>query len=87
MFQRMVDYTEPICQLIDSSLTQMLTFDTSGIELYVTENNHKTLNALIKKLKAFYKDKSDVDPYKMAYPFTGSSNIIEVKTLTLTYLS
>ena len=53
MFQRMVDYTEPICQLIDSSLSQMLTFDTSGIELYVTENNPKTLNALIKKLKVF----------------------------------
>ena len=67
MFQRMVDYTEPICQLIDSSLAQMLTFDTSGIELYVTENNPKTLNALIKKLKIFYKDKPDVDPYRMAY--------------------
>ena len=67
MFQRMVDYTEPICQLIDASLAKMLTFDTSGIELYVTENNPKTLNALIKKLKAYYKDKPDVDPYKMAY--------------------
>ena len=63
----MVDYTEPICQLIDSSLSQMLTFDTSGIELYVTENNPKTLNALIKKLKVFYKDKPDIDPYKIAY--------------------
>jgi len=48
MFQCMVDYTEPICQSIDSSLAQMLTFDTSGIELYVTENNPKPLNALIK---------------------------------------
>ena len=67
MFQRMVDYTEPICQMIDSSLAQMLTFDTSGIELFVTENNPKTLNALIKKLKAFYKDKLNIDPYKMAY--------------------
>lgn len=67
MFQRMVDYTEPICQLIDSSLAQMFTFDTSGIELYVTENNPKTLNSLIKKLKTFYKDKPTVDPYKMAY--------------------
>lgn len=67
MFQRMVDYTEPICQMIDSSLAQMLTFDTSGIELFVTENNPKTLNALIKKLKAFYKDKPSIDPYKMAY--------------------
>lgn len=67
MFQQMVDYTEPICQQIDSSLAQILTFDTSGIELYVSENNPKTLNALIRKLKAYYKDNSDVDPYKMAY--------------------
>lgn len=67
MFQQMVDYTEPICQLIDSTLAQMLTFDTSGIELYVSENNPKTLNALIKKLKAYYKNKPDVDPYSMAY--------------------
>ena len=41
MFQHMVNHTEPICQLIDSSLAQMLTFDTSGIELHVTENNPK----------------------------------------------
>jgi hypothetical protein len=67
MFQRMVDYTEPICQLIDSTLAGILTFDTSGIELYVTENNPKTLNSLIKKLKAYYKGRPDVDPYKMAY--------------------
>lgn len=67
MFQRMVDYTEPICQQIDSSLAQTLTFDTSGIELYVTENNPKTLNSLIRRLKAYYKDNPDIDPYKMAY--------------------
>lgn len=67
MFQQMVDFTEPICQLIDSSLASILTFDTSGIELYVTENNPKTLNALIKKLKVYYKDNPEVDPYKMAY--------------------
>jgi len=67
MFQQMVDFTEPICQAIDSNLAQMLTFDTTGIELYVTENNPKTLNALIKKLKSYYKNNSDVDPYKMAY--------------------
>jgi len=67
MFQQMVDFTEPICQAIDSSLAQMLTFDTSGIELYVTENNPKTLNSLIRRLKAYYKDNPDVDPYKVAY--------------------
>lgn len=67
MFYQLVDFTEPICQAIDSSLAQMLTFDTSGIELYVTENNPKTLNCLIRKLKVFYKDNPKVDPYKMAY--------------------
>ena len=67
MFQRMVEFTEPICQAIDSSLASMLTFDASGIELYVTKNNPKTLNSLIRRLKAYYKDNPDVDPYKMAY--------------------
>ncbi|ODR43434.1 hypothetical protein [Eisenbergiella tayi] len=51
----------------DASLAQILTFDTSGIELYVTENNPKTLHSLIKKRKAYYKDMPDVNPYKMAY--------------------
>lgn len=72
LFQQMVDYTEPICQAINTFLAQMLTFDTPGIEPYVTENNPKTLNALIKKLKAYYKDKPDVDPYKMAYALMPS---------------
>lgn len=67
MFENMVDYTEPICQAIDAHLAQILTFDTSGIELYVKENNPKHLNALIKRLKTYYKDNPDVDPYKMAY--------------------
>lgn len=67
MFKQMVDFTEPICQMIDSSLAAMLTFDTSGIELYVAENNPRTLNALIRELKAYYKDDPAVDPYCMAY--------------------
>ncbi len=67
MFRQMVDFTEPICHLIDDSLANILTFDTSGIELYVAENNPKTLNSLIKRLKTFYKDKPEVDPHKMAY--------------------
>lgn len=69
----MIDFIEPICQLIDSSLAQILTFDTSGIKLFVSENKPKTLNSLIKKLKAFYKDKPDVDPYKMAYGLMSSA--------------
>lgn len=67
MFHNMVDYTEPICQAIDACLAQTLIFDTSGIELYVKENNPKTLNSLISRLKSYYKDKPDIDPYKMAY--------------------
>ncbi len=67
MFSSMVDFTEPICQSIDQSLANTLTFDTSGIEHYVKENNPKTLNSLVKKLKSYYKDNSGVDPYKMAY--------------------
>ena len=67
MFRQMVDFTESICQLIDSSLAQILTSDTSSMELFVAENNPKTLNSLIKRLKSFYKDNPDVDPYKMTY--------------------
>ena len=72
MFHKLVDLTEPICHLIDSSLANVLTFDTSGIELYVTENNPKTLNSLIKRLKAFYRDNPDVDPYRLAYALMPS---------------
>jgi len=68
----MVDFTEPICQAIDTSLANILTFDTSGIELYLQENNPKTLNSLIKRLKAYYKDNPDVDPHKMAYALMPS---------------
>ncbi len=67
MFSALVDYTEPICMEIDSTLASIITFDTTGIELYVKENNPKTVNALIKKLKTFYKNNPNVDPYKMAY--------------------
>ena len=67
MFSSMVDYTEPICMAIDATLATTITFDTTGIELYVKENNPKTLNALIKRLKSYYKNNPSVDPYKMAY--------------------
>lgn len=68
MFQRIVGYyTEPVYQLINASLAKILTFYNYGIKLYVTENNSKTLNALIKKLKACYKGKLDVGLYRMAY--------------------
>ena len=52
LFDRLVDLTEPICQKIDAEKAAMLLFDTSGIEAWVTENNPKYANSIIKQLKA-----------------------------------
>lgn len=70
MFDHLVDLTEPICQKIDSNLASMLLFDTSGIEAWVTENNPKFANRIIRQLKAYKKAKGlddSFDPYKAAY--------------------
>lgn len=80
MFDRLVDLTEPICRKIDSEKASMVLFDTSGIEAWVTENNPKYANSIIKQLKAFKKaNKLDdsYDPYKAAYasmPSHAASN-------------
>ena len=70
VFDKLVDVTEPICQAIDSAKADMTIFDSSGIEAFVTENNPKYANRIIKQLKAYAKaqgfDKS-YDPYKAAY--------------------
>ena len=76
-FNHLVDVTEPLCQKIDPKLASTLAFDTSGIEAYVTENNPKFLNSIIRKLKRAYKDNPNVDAYKMAYglmPSHASAN-------------
>ena len=80
VFSKLVDLTEPICQKIDSAKADMLIFDTSGIEAWVTENNPKYANRIIKQLKNFKKihglDDS-YDPYKAAYgsmPSHAASN-------------
>ncbi len=70
MFHRLVDLTEPICQRIDKEKASMLLFDTSGIEAWVTENNPKYANRIIKQLKSFKKANGlsdSFDPYKAAY--------------------
>ena len=70
MFDRLVDLTEPICQRIDTDKASMALFDTSGIEAWVTENNPKYANRIIKQLKAFKKSHNlddSYDPYKAAY--------------------
>ena len=39
VFNHLVDLTESICQAIDSTKAAMATFDSSGIDAWVTENN------------------------------------------------
>ena len=80
LFHNLVDVTEPICQAIDSAKADMTIFDSSGIEAFVTENNPKYANRIIKQLKAYAKsqglDKS-YDLYKAAYgsiPSHSSAN-------------
>ena len=55
VFERLVDLTEPICQAIDSCKADMTIFDSSGIEAWVTENNPKYANRIIKQFKAYAK--------------------------------
>ena len=70
MFDHLADLTEPICQRIDADKAAMVLFDTSGIEAWVTENNPKYANRIIRQLKAFQKAHNiddSYDPYKAAY--------------------
>ena len=70
MFHKLVDLTEPICQSIDAHKASMTIFDTSGIEAFVTENNPKYANKVVKQLKAYKKSAGlddSYDPYKAAY--------------------
>ena len=68
------------CRDIDNNLASMLLFDTSGIEAYVTENNPKYANRIIRQLKSYAKSMNfdgSYDPYKVAYasmPTSASSN-------------
>ena len=80
LFDHLVDRTEPICQKLDPALASITIFDTSGIEAWVTENNPKYANRIIKQLKAFKKSQNlgdSYDPYKAAYasmPSHAASN-------------
>lgn len=86
VFDNLSDVTESICQAIDSEKADMTIFDSSGIEAFVTENNPKYANRIIKQLKAYAKlrgfDES-YDPYKAAYgsmPSHAAANA-EIKQL------
>ena len=86
VFDRLVDVTEPICQAIDAAKADMTIFDSSGIEVWVAENNPKYANRIIRQLKAYAKAKNfneSFDPYKAAYgsmPSSASANP-EIKQL------
>jgi hypothetical protein len=86
VFDKLVDLTEPICQAIDSEKAAMTIFDSSGIEAFVTENNPKYANRIIRQLKAYAKAQGfgkSFDPYKAAYgsmPSHASANP-EIKQL------
>lgn len=70
LFEHLVDLTEPICQAMDHEKASMTIFDTSGIEAFVTENNPKYLNTIIKQLETYKKAKKlddSYDPHKAAY--------------------
>ena len=86
VFDSLVDITEPICHAIDSAMADMTIFDSSGIEAFVTENNPKYANRIIRQLKAYAKAQGfgkSYDPYKAAYgsmPSHASANP-EIKQL------
>lgn len=79
-FEHLADITEPICQAIDAAKADMTIFDSSGIEAWVTENNPKYANRIIRQLKAYKKAMKlddSFDPYKVAYgsmPSHSSAN-------------
>ena len=80
VFDNLVDITEPICQSIDSLKADMTVFDSSGIEAFVTENNPKYADRIIRQLKAYSKNMGfdkNYNPYKAAYgamPSHSSAN-------------
>ena len=78
VFDNLVDVTESICQNIDPAKADMTIFDSSGIEAFVTENNPKYANKIIRQLKAYAKaqgfDKS-YNPYRVAYSSMPSKSV------------
>jgi len=51
VFEYLVDLTQPICQAIDAAKTDMTIFDSSRIEAWVTQNNPKYANRIIRHMQ------------------------------------
>lgn len=84
VFKNPADLTEPICQAIDSAKADMTIFDSSGIEAFVTENNPKYANRIIRQLKAYAKSQgfhSNYDPYLTIY------HLISINAITKLFSS
>lgn len=62
VFERLVDLTKPICREMDKALSDMLVYDTTGIESYVAENNPKFLNKLAARSRSIAKIAPNFDP-------------------------
>jgi len=77
VFDNLVEMTEPICREIDAKKADYIIYDTTGIEVQVTENNAKFINPLLINAKKLAKDNPDLNPYAMAYaamPETAKAN-------------
>ena len=77
MFLNLVDITEPICRKLDEKKSDYLTYDTTGAEANVKENNPKFLNAKLDQAKKLAKKNPEYDPYKGVYtllPETAAAN-------------
>lgn len=80
LFCRLADLTEPVCQRIDAARASMLLFDTSAIEAWVTENNPKYANSIIRQLKAFKKQKGWTIPTTLTKPLTPQCRLMRQQT-------
>ena len=67
MFEYLVDVTEAICRDINAKKADYLIYDTTGIELPVSENNPKFMATKLKQAKNLAKKNPNYDPYKGVY--------------------
>ena len=67
MFDHLVNITNPICNDIDSELSKILVYDTTGIETFVAENNPKFINSKIRQIKNNNKELDKSSIYNIAY--------------------
>lgn len=62
MFHHLVDVTEELAKEVNPFLSSILITDTTGFELYVSENNPKFYQSQLRKAKAYAKTLKKDDP-------------------------